>query len=92
VIACNHLPEIVVEISYIWTREGWLYLAVVLDLYSRRVIGWAVSNRVKRSVRWKWLLPCENRLKAASIILIVEASIARMIIKNCYANTASKPQ
>lgn len=40
----------VVDISYIWTREGWLYLAVVLDLYSRRVIGWAVSNRMKRDL------------------------------------------
>lgn len=40
----------VVDISYIWTREGWLYLAVVLDLYSRRVIGWAVSNRMKRTL------------------------------------------
>ena len=29
------------DISYIWTNEGWLYLAVILDLYSRRVIGWA---------------------------------------------------
>jgi len=36
------------DISYIWTGEGWLYLAVILDLYSRRVIGWAVSNRMKR--------------------------------------------
>jgi putative transposase len=32
------------DISYIWTREGWLYLAVILDLHSRRVIGWAVSD------------------------------------------------
>jgi len=40
----------VVDISYIWTREGWLYLAVVLDLYSRRVIGWSVSNRMKRDL------------------------------------------
>jgi hypothetical protein len=32
------------DITYIWTREGWLYLAVILDLHSRRVIGWAVSN------------------------------------------------
>ena len=38
------------DISYIWTSEGWLYLAVVLDLYSRRVIGWAVSNRMKRDL------------------------------------------
>ena len=40
----------VVDISYIWTREGWLYLAVVLDLHSRRVIGWAVRNRMKRDL------------------------------------------
>jgi transposase InsO family protein len=37
------------DISYIWTREGWLYLAV-LDLHSRRVIGWAVSDRLKRDL------------------------------------------
>lgn len=40
----------VVDISYIWTREGWLYLAVALDLHSRRVIGWAVSTRMKRDL------------------------------------------
>ena len=38
------------DISYIWTGEGWLYLAVILDLYSRRVIGWAVSNRMKKDL------------------------------------------
>jgi transposase InsO family protein len=50
------------DISYIWTREGWLYLALAivlgpmadkgsfLDLHSRRVIGWAVSNRMKRDL------------------------------------------
>ncbi len=40
----------VADISYVWTREGWLYLAVILDLHSRRVIGWAVSNRMKRDL------------------------------------------
>ena len=38
------------DISYIWTREGWLYLAVILDLHSRRVIGWAISNRMKKDL------------------------------------------
>ncbi len=32
------------DISYIFTTEGWLYLAVLLDLYSRRVIGWAMDS------------------------------------------------
>ena len=38
------------DITYIWTREGWLYLVVILDRHSRRVIGWAVSNRMKRDL------------------------------------------
>lgn len=39
-----------VDISYLWTAEGWLYLAVVIDLYSRRVVGWAVSDRMKKDL------------------------------------------
>lgn len=38
------------DISYIWTAQGWLYLAVVLDLHSRRVVGWATSDRLKRGL------------------------------------------
>jgi putative transposase len=34
-----------VDITYVWTTEGWLYLAVVLDLYSRAVIGWVLEAR-----------------------------------------------
>ena len=29
--------------TYIWTQEGWLYLAVVLDLFSRMVVGWSMA-------------------------------------------------
>ncbi len=39
-----------VDISYVWTAEGWLYLAIVLDLFSRRIIGWAVSDRLKKDL------------------------------------------
>jgi putative transposase len=35
------------DVTYIWTQEGWLYLAVVLDLYSRKVVGWSMSSRMK---------------------------------------------
>jgi len=34
------------DITYLWTDEGWLYLAVVIDLYSRLVVGWAMSERM----------------------------------------------
>lgn len=38
------------DITYIWTSEGWLYLAVVLDLFSRQVVGWSMSNRIKKKL------------------------------------------
>ena len=38
------------DITYLWTNEGWLYLAVVIDLYSRKIVGWALSNRMKVSL------------------------------------------
>ena len=38
------------DISYVWTREGWLYLAVIIDLFARRVVGWAVSVRLHRNL------------------------------------------
>ena len=44
-----------VDISYIWTNEGWLYLAIVVDFYSRRIVGWAVSNRMKKDLALKAL-------------------------------------
>jgi len=38
------------DLSHIWTREGWLYLAVVIDLFARRVVGWAVSDRLHKEL------------------------------------------
>ena len=35
------------DITYVWTREGWLYLAVAIDLCSRKVVGWSMSSRMK---------------------------------------------
>jgi len=38
------------DITYVWTLEGWLYLAVVLDLYSRQIVGWAIDKRMKKQL------------------------------------------
>ena len=38
------------DITYIWTTEGWLYLAVILDLFSRQVVGWSMSNRITKKL------------------------------------------
>src|SRR5262245_7478010 len=34
------------DISYVWTAEGWLYVSTLLDWYSRKVVGWAMSSRI----------------------------------------------
>ena len=38
------------DITYIWTAEGWLYLAVVMDLFSRTIVGWSMSERMTREL------------------------------------------
>ncbi len=38
------------DISYVWTDEGWLYLAVVMDLYSRAVIGWSMNRQMTQQL------------------------------------------
>ncbi len=38
------------DISYIWTEEGWLYLAIVIDLYSRAIVGWSIQPRMTRDL------------------------------------------
>ena len=46
--APNHVW--VADVTYLPTREGWLYLAVVLDLYARRVVGWSMDATLERSL------------------------------------------
>ena len=38
------------DISYVWTLEGWLYVAVVIDLFSRQVVGWAIDDHMRTSL------------------------------------------
>ena len=43
------------DITYIETQEGWLYLAAILDLYSRKIVGWAMSERIDTALVLKAL-------------------------------------
>jgi transposase InsO family protein len=38
------------DITYIWTRQGWMYLAAILDLYARKVVGWQLADRMTASL------------------------------------------
>jgi transposase InsO family protein len=40
----------VADITYIYTREGWLYLATIMDLYSRKIIGWSLRDRLTKEL------------------------------------------
>ena len=51
------------DITYLWTQEGWVYLAVVIDLYSRRVVGWAMDRRMKKALVIRALLMAINLRK-----------------------------
>ena len=44
------------DITFLWTQEGGVYLAVVIDLYSRRVVGWSMDRRMKKAVVIRALL------------------------------------
>ena len=57
------------DISYIWTAEGWLYLAVLVDLFSRRVVGWAVSDRLKKDLALRALRMARLSLPAVWIVM-----------------------
>jgi transposase InsO family protein len=48
------------DITYLWTQEGWVYLAVVIDLYSRRVVGWAMDRRMKKALAVPALMMAVN--------------------------------
>jgi len=38
------------DVSYFWTRNGWIHLAVVMDLFSRRIIGWSMNDRIDKEL------------------------------------------
>jgi transposase InsO family protein len=58
------------DISYIKTQEGWLYLAVVIDLYSRAVVGWAMHQRMTQDLVSQALkMACKRRHYQAGLLL-----------------------
>ena len=76
----------VCDITYIRTRGGWLYLAAVLDLHSRKIAGWAMAPRCPQ--RWcarpcKWLSPSAIQPKVFLCIPTVARNTRVMRIRRC---------
>jgi len=60
----------ITDITYIRTHEGWLYLAVVLDLFSRHVIGWSMGQRIDRELAISALLMAVWRRRPEQEVLV----------------------
>lgn len=58
------------DITYLWTDEGWLYLAVVIDLYSRSVVGWAMDRRMKSELVCQALTMALERRGSPSGVIV----------------------
>ncbi len=63
------------DITYIPTREGWLYLATVIDLFSRAIIGWSMGSRINAKL-------VNSPDKLLSVFKILVQSIKKFAIKN----------
>jgi putative transposase len=60
----------VTDITYIRTHEGWLYLAAVIDLYSRKVVGWSMHSRMQTSLALNALLMAVRRRKPTEKVIV----------------------
>lgn len=60
----------VTDITYIKTHEGWLYLGTVMDLFSRRIIGWAMSSRMTKELVLDALLMAVWRRKPVTKVIV----------------------
>ena len=60
----------VTDITYIRTHEGWLYLAAVIDLYSRKVVGWSMHSRMQTSLALNALLMAVWRRKRTGTVIV----------------------
>ena len=60
----------VTDITYIYTQEGWLYLAAIMDLYSRRIVGWAMEKRLTQDLVIKALQMAVQRRRPRRGLLL----------------------
>jgi transposase InsO family protein len=82
----------VADVTYLATAEGWMYLAVVLDLFSRRIVGWAMAATQDESLVEQALsmaIAHRSQTQVCCTILIALASIPVMRIKGFCENMVS---
>jgi putative transposase len=57
------------DVTYLKTGEGWMYLAVVMDLYSRRIVGWHIDKRMTTDLISRALMKAYNLRQPARVVV-----------------------
>ena len=68
------------DITYIRTYEGWLYLAVVLDLFPRQVVGWSMSSRIDRELAMNALLMAVWRRQPKNMVMLHRTKVVNSAV------------
>jgi putative transposase len=77
------------DITYIWTREGWLYLASVMDLWSRKIIGWCMSLQLYKELVIK-ALSMGIKTRKIEKVIIFHSDRGSQYASNEYRSLLSK--
>ena len=59
----------VADVTYVWTWEGWLYLAAIVDLFSRRVVGWATADHMRTELVLEALARATGERTTSSLLV-----------------------
>jgi len=90
---CPRMESWVADITSIPTREGWLYLAAVEDLYARMVVGWSMADHTESrlvSMPWRWRCGGACRGRACWPIPTGAASTPASTTSGCWRGTGSR--
>ena len=96
-VAANHLNRNfkvnkldqfwVADITYVYTQEGWLYLSTIMDLYSRKIVGWSMKNRITQELVSEALHMAIKQRKPSQGLLKRYSMLCSMSRKgNCWDN------
>jgi transposase InsO family protein len=83
----------VADITYLYTKEGWLYLSTIMDLYSRKIIGWSMKNRITPDLVIEALnMAIKQRKPSLAFTLTFKIGAANMpaiATRHCWAKEVS---
>ena len=81
------------NITYIYTQEGWLYLSTIMDLYSRKIVGWSMNHRITQELVMRALnMAIKQRNPSLGVYYCIQTGVVSMpaiAIRHCWAKEVS---